>query len=118
MADVPVPAHLVRYVEVLGIADAVTLFLTLGGSQIYLPRRSGKRTPAAKAIGAEKVERLAAAVGYGYIKVPLARQWIAAVLSDQGKSNNEIARMVRADVATVSRWLGAKPAAEQLDLPI
>ena len=115
---VEVPQHISPYVEAIGIDDAARLFLDLGGSQIYLPRRSGTQTPAAKAIGVEQVQRLAAAIGPGYIKVPLARQWVAAVLSAQGKSNNEIARMVRADVATVSRWLGPKPSAHQLSLPI
>lgn len=119
MAEVaPVPAHLAPYVEVLGVAGAGALFLALGGSQIYLPRRSSKRTLAAQTIGADNVERLAAALGYGYIKVPLARQWIAGVLRAEGKSDNEIARLVRADVATVRRWLGPKSSAEQLNLPI
>lgn len=117
-APVPVPAHLAPYVEVLGTAGAGALFLALGGSQIYLPRRSSKRTLAAQTIGADNVERLAAALGYGYIKVPLARRWIAEVLRAEGKSDNEIARLVRADVATVRRWLGSRVAAEQLSLPI
>lgn len=118
MADVPVPAHVAPYVEALGAPAAVALFLALGGSQIYLPRRSSTRTLAAKTIGADNVERLAAALGYGYIKVPLARQWIAQVLRADGASDNEIARQVRADVATVRRWLGPKTSADQLTLPI
>jgi hypothetical protein len=117
-AQIPVPAHLAPYVEVLGPVRAADLFLALGGSQIYLPRRSSKRTLAAKTIGAEQVERLAAALGYGYIKVPLARQWVAQVLSADGRSDNEIARMVRADVATVRRWLGPGSNAKQLALPL
>lgn len=112
----PAPAHLSPYVEALGVDGAIALFLALGGSQIYLPRRSSNRTVAAQTIGADNVERLAAALGYGYIKVPLARQWIAKALRAQGKSDNEIARLVRADVATVRRWLGPKPSAEQLTL--
>lgn len=116
-AAVPVPAQLAPYVEVLGTAAAVALFLALGGSQIYLPKRSSKRTLAAKTIGADKVEALAGALGHGYIKVPLARKWVAEVLRAGGKSDNEIARMVRADVATVRRWLGPK-STEQLSLPI
>lgn len=114
----PVPAHLGPYVDVLGADGAVTLFLELGGSQIYLPRRSSDRTAAAKAIGADNVERLAQAMGHGYIKVPLARQWIAQVLRARGVSDNEIARLVRADVATVRRWLGPRSSAEQLTLPL
>lgn len=118
MTEPVVPAHIAPYVDVLGVDDTVALFLAVGGSQIYISRKSGKRTVAAKTIGAAQVERLAAVLGHGYIKVPLARQWIAEVLRAQGKSDNEIARRVRADVATVRRWLGPKSAAEQLTLPI
>lgn len=113
-----VPPHLAPYVDVLGVDAAIALFLALGGSQVYLPLRSGKRTVAAQTIGAENVGRLAVVLGYGYIKVPLARQWIAEAKRAQGMSNNEIARLVRADVATVRRWLGPKSAPEQLNLPI
>lgn len=115
--DVAVPAHIAPYVKAIGVDRAVALFLALGGSQIYLPRRSSSRTIAAQTIGADQVARLAAELGHGYYKVPIARQWVAEVLRDQGKSDNEIARIVRADVATVRRWLGPKPP-EQLSLSI
>lgn len=117
-AGVTTPAHLAVHVDVLGVDGAMTFFLTVGGSQIYLPKKSSDRTLAAQAIGADNVERLAEALGYGYIKVPLARQWVAQVMRAQGKSDNEIARIVRADVATVRRWLGPRSQAEQLSLPI
>lgn len=117
-AGVNTPAHLATYVEVLGVEPSLSFFLTVGGSQIYLPRKSSDRTLAAQAIGAENVERLAELFGYGYIKVPLARQWVAQVMRCQGKSDNEIARIVRADVATVRRWLGPRSQAEQMTLPI
>jgi hypothetical protein len=113
-----VPAHLAVYVEALGAPLACRFFLELGGSQIYLSQRSGDRSVAAQVIGADKVEQLAARVDYGYIKVPLARQWVARQLRADGKSDNEIARLVRADVATVRRWLATVPRAEQLDLPL
>lgn len=112
-----VPAHVAVFVDVIGAEDAMSLFLTLGGSQIYLSQSSGDRSLAARAIGAENVERLAGALGYGYIKVPLARRWIAQRLRDHGTSYNEIARVVRADVATVRKWLGPR-GPEQLSLSI
>lgn len=113
-----VPAHLAPYVDLLGADKAIELFLAMGGSELYLPRRSGDNTIIARTIGAANVQRLAAAIGYGYIKVPLARQWIAQTLRDKGKSDNEIAHLVRADVSTVRRWLGPKGSAQQLNLPI
>ena len=118
MAEAKVPANLAPYVKALGPAGALDFFLSFGGSQIYLPKTHSSRSKAAKEIGADTVARLAEALGDGYIKVPLARQWIAARLRAKGESDNEIARIVRADVATVRRWLGSKSAAEQLNLPI
>ena len=118
MAEAKVPAHIEPYVEVLGVELALELFLVCGGSQIYLSRKSSDRTTAAQTIGASQVERLAERMGHGYIKVPLAREWIARTMRAQGKSDNEIARRVRADVASVRRWLGPKSAAIQLNLPL
>ena len=118
MAEDKVPAYIEPYVEVLGVELALELFLVCGGSQIYLSRKSGDRTTAAQTIGASQVERLADRMGHGYIKVPLAREWIARTMRRQGKSDNEIARTVRADVASVRRWLGPKSAAIQLKLPL
>lgn len=110
------PANIAPFVEALGAEDAVRFFLSLGGSEIYLPRRSSPRSLTARTIGPEKVDKLAARLGYGYIKVPLARQWVAAFMLAQGDSLAEIARTVRADVATVRRWLGPAPSEKQMDL--
>lgn len=116
MKDIQVPANIAPFVEALGVEDAMRFFLSLGGSDIYLPRRSSPRSLAARTIGAAQVDKLAALLGYGYIKVPLARQWIAAVMKANGDSLAEIARTVRADVATVRRWLGPSEAHQQMDL--
>lgn len=117
-AGVKTPAHLRPYVAALGVAGARAFFLDLGGSQIYLSRRAKETALAARAVGAEKVRALAEALGNGYIKVPLARQWVAEVMRAQGASDNEIARVVRADVATVRRWLGPQGQGVQLSLEL
>ena len=111
------PEHVAQYVEIIGADAAVTLFLMLGGSQVYLSRKSGDNSLIAQTIGAAAADQLAAGLGYGYIKIPLARQWIAETLRDKGRSHNEIARVVRADVATVRKWLGPRPP-EQFSLPL
>jgi hypothetical protein len=111
-----IPANIEPFVSALGVEDAVRLFLAMGGSQIYLPQRSSPHSLTARTIGPDKVEKLAAALGCGYIKVPLARQWIAGVMQENGDSLAEIARTVRADVATVRRWLGPSSADTQLSL--
>ncbi len=56
-------------------------------------------------------------MGYGYYKVPLAREWCAEVMRAKGETNAEIARTIRVDVATVRRWLPSKEiTSEQLTL--
>lgn len=110
------PAHLVPYVEALGIDGAMHLILSMGGSEIYLPEKSSPRSLTARTIGAANVDRLASVLGYGYYKVPLARKWVAEVMRSRGAGNAEIARTIRVDVATVRRWLPPKGGAGQMDL--
>lgn len=117
MNDAPkIPANLAPYVEALGAEEAERFFLSMGGSDIYLPERSSPRSMAARTIGADKVEKLARVMGAGYVKVPLARKWVAEAMKGRGESYAEIARVVRADVATVRRWLGPKAQDNQLNL--
>ncbi|AEQ50771.1 helix-turn-helix domain-containing protein [Pelagibacterium halotolerans] len=111
-----VPANIAPYVDALGIDDALHFILAMGGSELYLPKRSTPRSFAARTIGTEKVDRLAATLGPGYYKVPVARQWCASVLLAKGYTMAEIARTVRADYSTVRRWLGPQNKHEQLDL--
>ena len=40
-AQLHTPANVAPYVDVLGVDDTLALFLALGGSQIYLPKKSG-----------------------------------------------------------------------------
>ena len=111
------PANLAPYVEAIGADDAARLFLALGGTIIYLPKdRATTRSRAAQVIGARKVEALAARLGVDYVKVPLAKTWIAELMFAQGESIAEIARTVRSDVSTVRRWLGPSNGERQMDL--
>lgn len=112
----PPPANLEPYVTALGRDEAMRFFLAFGGSEVYLADRPTPRSMISRTIGAANVEKLARTIGPGYIKVPLARQWIAQVMLARGDSTAEIARTVRADVATVRRWLGPRPSSHQLDL--
>lgn len=110
-----IPANVRPYVEALGVDDAVRFLLKFGGSEIYLPsgepcKRNGEDSMAVRLIGAEKVMALSEQLGGGYFKVPLANRWIGETLYMNGRKCAEIARMVRADVSTVSRWINARPA--------
>jgi hypothetical protein len=99
-----VPAHLQGYVEALGVDEAIRFICKFGGSEIYIPVSPTSRSQAAREIGPEAVERLARVLGPGYYKIPLARRWVAQTLFARGESLNVIARIVRADIATVRRW--------------
>ena len=105
-----VPANLRPYVKVLGVENAVRFFLTLGGSQVYLARSRTQGGMVTEIVGEANViklcDEMVNAEGQ-YVKVPLARRWIAEVMYLDGKNANEIARTVRADVSTVRRWLDA-----------
>lgn len=103
MADVP--ANLRPWVEVLGADQAAELFLALGGAEICLSRRP-RDSMLARLVGADKAAALGLALGHGYVKVPLARRFVAARLVAGGASVAAAARRVRADEATVRRWLG------------
>lgn len=115
MTQVKIPAHVAPYVDALGIDDALKLILNMGGCDIYIPAKSTDKSMSAELIGAAAVEKLAATLGPGYFKIPLARKWAGQTLRAQGKGTAEIARTVRADVATVRRWLNV-PDPRQIDM--
>lgn len=101
-----VPAHLEVFIEVLGEDAAERVFLELGGAQVYVPNlRCTPRSNLGRILGTDRALELGHALGYGYIKVPVASAWIARRMHKRGVSKNEIARTVRTDVATVRRWL-------------
>lgn len=105
-----VPENLRTYVEILGEDDAMNLFLFLGGTSVYLPAKSGNKSLLSRAVGAEKADALAAELGAGYIKVPIARQWIADTMFFRGHTNAEIARVIRCDESTVRSWFNSEGA--------
>lgn len=102
------PAHAAPWVEVLGELTAVDVFLRLGGSMInlaYKPRSSDL----VDIIGVDKAAALGRRLGSGNIKVPLAKIWIAQVLYFHGATQQDIARRLHVDLATVARQLKATP---------
>ncbi len=113
---IKVPAHLENYVETLGDHLAADFFLAFGGSEIYLSQKPTMNSMVVKVIGTEKTAELAKVIHNGHVKVPVARSWLAEYFLSQGWSIAKIARTVRADTATVRRWLGPAPATRQLSL--
>ncbi|MFK5980860.1 MAG: helix-turn-helix domain containing protein [Rhizobiaceae bacterium] len=112
----PIPAHLKPYVDILGKTLAAEFFLAFGGAEIYLAKKPTEVSMVAQMIGVEKVGKLAKELGGMHAKVPLAKRWSAEHYLSQGWSIAKIARSVRADMATVRRWLGPGPSSRQMDM--
>ena len=111
-----VPANIAPYVNVLGVDDAVKLFLELGGCTVYLSGDPREGSLVTNVIGTQNAAALAKQLGGGHIKIPLARKWTAQALLAGGKGVAEIARTIRADESTVRRMLGPAPVQNQLSL--
>lgn len=102
------PAHAAPWVDVLGEELAVEVFLALGGSVVnlaYKPRSSDL----VEIVGVEMAASLGRRLGSGNIKVPIPKPYIAQVLFFHGANQQEIARRLHEDVATVGRQLKATP---------
>lgn len=105
---VPPPTHAAPWVEVLGERAAVEVFLRLGGSVVnlaYKPRSSDL----VEIVGLEMAAALGRRLGSGNIKVPIPKPYVAQVLYFHGSNQQEIARRLHVDVATVARQLKATP---------
>ena len=110
-----VPAHIEAFVEILGSDLAITLFLTFGGTEIYLSQ-TPKRSKVLELTGADKLIMLTERLGAGHIRVPLAKDWIARRLLSQGLSKADIARELHVDQRTVGRWFAKAACRDQLSL--
>jgi hypothetical protein len=102
------PAYAAPWVDVLGEDLAVEVFLALGGSLIdlaYDPRTSAL----SKIAGIDRAGALGHRLGSGKIKVPLSKPYISRVLNSRNVPQQEIARLLHVDVATVARHLNSTP---------
>jgi len=99
-----VEAHVVPFFRALGEKEAVRFLLYFGGTQIYLAATNAGRSEAARLFGTAAVAALVNELGSGIVKVPLARRAIARWQREQGMETTAIARLIRADVATVRKW--------------
>lgn len=104
------PDYIKPWVEAFGEEDAIQVFLSMGGVTVYLPKKSTDANQLARIVGKEKVDALGQRLGSGYFKVPISNQWIAECLWEQGRTNAEIARILRVDEATVRRWFNTTDA--------
>jgi hypothetical protein len=103
-----------RLTDLIGLDGVTSLSLTWGGRRLYIPHRVSVRHPLAIALGLERAEALAAALGGDrLLDVPVGLGRIAAIhqLKRQFNSisNAEIAHRLRVSRRTVIRALQKRP---------
>jgi hypothetical protein len=101
------PAHLLAYVEILGVDLAVEFLLAFGGAELYLARNPSASGKLAGVIGQDKATELAAAADRMRLpkRVPTGKEWIARVLSWKGLPVAEIARILHMSDNAVRGYL-------------
>lgn len=101
------PAHIARYVEILGEEMAVEFLLAFGGADLYLAPNPKGRSELAKVVGMKHAAELAAQADRLPRRVPTGKIWIAAVLRSKGLSVADIARRLHSSDVSVRAWLKA-----------
>lgn len=92
------------FVDLIGIDKTASLLLALGGSQIQVGRhRVYKNSSVVKEIGEEAALEIGEYFCGGVFKVPLGKKFLSRYLSAKGMKQQEIARTLHIDVATVAR---------------
>lgn len=114
MAEIDDGLSLHRLTDLIGLDGVTTLSLVFGGRRLYIPHRVLARHPLALALGQEKADILAAALGGDQlVDVPVGLGRVAAIhqLKRQFNSisNAEIAHRLRISRRTVIRALQKRP---------
>jgi hypothetical protein len=116
----PPPAHLEPYVTALGVETAIELFLTFGGTYLYIPRDPKGRSELVKVLGMEKAQALADLADRVHLprRMPIGKKWIAQVLKSQGLPEAKIATRLHVSNVTVTNMLrgDSRRDENQLDL--
>lgn len=109
MTDPRPPAHIDPFVRVLGVDLAIRFLLRFGGAELYLSPTPKGRSELAQEFGMDAAARIATAAEHLPRRVPLAKEWIAAVWAQQGLSTAEIARRLHVTDVTIRNWRARKP---------
>lgn len=105
-APMPKPtAQVAVYVEILGAELTVKFLLNFGGADLYLAQNPKGKSQVEALVGFEKTRALAAQDHRLPRRVPLAKKWLAQMLSWQGHSTAQIARTLRTSDTSVRRML-------------
>ncbi|RVT83348.1 helix-turn-helix domain-containing protein [Rhodobacteraceae bacterium CCMM004] len=101
----PPPAHVAPYVDALGIETAIEFLLAFGGSALYTPATPRQRGAFALKFGMDAARALSARADRLQPRVPLASRWLAQCLAAEGRSVQDICRILRTLNTTVRSYL-------------
>lgn len=99
------PAHLARYVDALGVEEAVKFLLLYGGAELHIAQKPTPRSQVVRDMGMDAAEALARVADYLPRRVPNGKPWIAQVLRAKDLSVAQIARRLHVSDVTVRRYL-------------
>jgi hypothetical protein len=102
----PIAAHLLPYIEAIGLDNAAALFFAMGGAPAYLPATPRDDSEIVRAIGSDNVIKLSKHLGAGHIaRVPNDATFLTRYLASQGMSVLAIARKMHCTDVTVRKRL-------------
>lgn len=107
--DIRPPAHIEPFIRVLGTDEGIRFLLRFGGAELYLTTNPKGRSELAVEFGLEIATQLAQAAHGLPRRIPVAKEWIAAVWHSRGLSDAEIARRLHTTDVTVRKWRKKSP---------
>ncbi|MDE4175784.1 helix-turn-helix domain-containing protein [Phaeobacter sp. PT47_59] len=115
------PAQVEPYIEALGLEDTLRFLDAFGGVEAYIANQPSARSRVVQLVGLPKAKMLAENGSRLQRRVPLAKEWRAAVYHSQGLPTVEIALKLGVTDVSVRRWLkkpGVRRKPEPNQLPL
>lgn len=109
MSEPKPPAQIAVFVEILGVDEAIRFLLHFGGAELYLATTPKGRSELAREFGLDNATRIASLADRLPRRIPLAKEWIAAVWKDRGWTDANIARNLHVTDVTVRKWRNKAP---------
>ena len=92
-----------QIIDLIGESDALLLFEEFGGLRLYIPNVRPEASNLCSVITQEAVEKLTQEWGGNYIKLPLAREFMAVRYLSEGRSVRYIAKRLGLTESGVNR---------------
>lgn len=106
-------AHVLPFVEIIGLDATARMLQAIGGSPINIPSsRPRAASKLSEAIGPQNARKLGERLHGGTIKMPIGNTFLCRYYRSNGMAVCAIARLVRQTDATVRRHLSDTPPQE------